>query len=308
MELNQKPGSLAAPTSTQADLATTAGANGHLSAPTEMSSVRFLIAEDNAVNQKLALRQLQKLGYQADVVANGLEALAALQAQSYDIVLMDCQMPEMDGFEATREIRQREAQPESLHHTTIIAMTANALMGDRERCLAVGMDDYITKPVKPADLEALLTRWVHTITSPPESSHASDINGVATSSEADSDNLEGVLDEEVLENLRDLQMEGEPDLLSELAGIFLADCPARLQELQAASATQDASALTHSAHTLKSSSGNMGANNLSKLCAQVEECGRTNNLHDVPELLSQLMREAERAQKALQQEIEKVSL
>jgi CheY-like chemotaxis protein len=124
--------------------------------PAELQPERLLLAEDNVVNQKVALHLLKKLGYRTDVAANGLEVLAALERQDYDVVLMDMQMPEMDGLEATRRII--EGQSVSHPRPWIIALTANAMEGDRELCLASGMDDYVSKPLKAADLSSALAR------------------------------------------------------------------------------------------------------------------------------------------------------
>jgi CheY-like chemotaxis protein len=147
-------------------------------------SVRLLLVEDNLINQKLAVRLLKKFGYEVDVASNGCEALTILSERSYGAILMDCQMPEMDGFEATREIRRREArlsvlssqlpeeqtpavsQPPTANwqpatvHVPIIALTANAVQGDKERCLKVGMDDYLTKPINPTELRTTLNKWL----------------------------------------------------------------------------------------------------------------------------------------------------
>jgi two-component system sensor histidine kinase/response regulator len=130
------------------------------------SSVRILLVEDYVINQAVAVRQLRKLGYRADVVDDGIAALKAFDVNSYDIVLMDCQMPNLDGYRATAEIRRRESVLAGGRHTPIIAMTANAMLGDREKCLAAGMDDYISKPIQVADLKSALEQWLPQWSSP----------------------------------------------------------------------------------------------------------------------------------------------
>ena len=126
--------------------------------------MRILVAEDNRVNQRVVLAQLAELGHNAVAVGNGFEALAALDEIEYDAVLMDCQMPEMDGYEATRQIRRHEKEG---RRTPIIAMTASAMAGDRERCLAAGMDDYISKPIKLHVVAAVLERWLGRVAEEP---------------------------------------------------------------------------------------------------------------------------------------------
>ncbi len=195
-----------------------------------------LVAEDNQVNQKVAVRMLERLGYRADVAANGLEAMEALSRIPYAAVLMDVQMPEMGGYEATAEIRRREG---SERHTPIIAMTANAMQGDREKALEAGMDDYVPKPVKPEDLEAVLERWISKAdedkATVPEAGDGSASRENSEEDPLDRDPLDrDPLDWSVLAGLRELQEEGEPDILNELIELFLTDVPPQLIALKAA--------------------------------------------------------------------------
>jgi CheY-like chemotaxis protein len=147
-------------------MAAAAGASGQTSSGSSLSSAlplpSVLLVEDNQVNQKVALAQLKRLGYRADAVVNGREAVDAVERHDYAIVLMDCQMPEMDGFEATRLIRAQEAQIG--RHVPIVAMTANAMNGDREACLKAGMNDYLAKPIRAEELDAILKKWIERVT------------------------------------------------------------------------------------------------------------------------------------------------
>jgi PAS domain S-box-containing protein len=236
---------------------------------------RILLAEDNAINQKVAMRMLERLGYQAEAVANGLEVLQALERQPYDIVLMDVQMPEMDGLEATRQIREMSASRQPY----IIAMTAHAMKGDREECMAAGMDDYISKPVRMEELQAALVR---------SSEHGKE---------------DSALDQQALDELRKLQMDGEPDIVQELGGMFLERAPARISAMKEALARGDAEALKREAHNLKSSSANLGALQLSSFCKDLEILGRSGELQGAQELMEKAEAEFERVRTALESEI-----
>jgi two-component system, sensor histidine kinase and response regulator len=254
-----------------------------------LSRGHVLVAEDNAVNQKVAVRILERLGYRADVAANGLEALEALSLIPYVAVLMDVQMPEMDGLEATREIRRREG---SERHTPIIAMTANAMEGDREKALEAGMDDYVSKPVKPEKLELVLGHWI--LQRDPSEAGAD-----PTASEE----AGAPLDERALAGLRELQQEGEPDFVVELIELFLHDAPPQLAALRGAVEEDDADSVERIAHTLKGSSGNMGAKKMAEICGELQNAGASGDLARAPRLLERLEEEFGRVRPALEAEL-----
>ena len=246
---------------------------------------RLLVAEDNLVNQTVARRMLENLGYRVDVVANGLEAVGALSRTRYGAILMDVQMPEMDGYEATAEIRARETGQE--YRTPIIAMTANAMAGDRENALSAGMDDYVPKPVKAEELGAVLERWVGE--DPPEDPPAG--NGATGNG--------GPLDPEVLQGLREL---GDPGLFSELAEMFVRDAAERLAVLERALESGDAETVGRAAHTLKGSAGNMGASGMARICDDLQNVGAGGDLTRAPGLVEELEKEFGRVRPALERE------
>jgi two-component system sensor histidine kinase/response regulator len=222
-------------------------------------SLRVLVAEDNVINQKVTLRQLQKLGFSADAVANGLEVLHAIERIPYDVILMDCQMPELDGYETTRRIRLEESRARlrgNIEQQYIVAMTANALTGDREECIAAGMNDYVSKPVRMDELCSALDRATRFVQS--------------QQAEADSNSISGpVLDQAVIESLRELRTPNEPDPLSELVEIFVADTPGRIEKIESTARVKDFHELETACHALKGSASNIGAIGLANYCASL---------------------------------------
>ena len=233
-----------------------------------------LLAEDYPVNQMVAIRMLERSGYRVDAVNNGREAVEALSNIPYAAVLMDVQMPEMDGYEATAEIRRREG---SARHTPVIAMTADAMQGDREKALSAGMDDYIAKPVRHEELEAVLGRW---ITQPEQAPPT--------------------LDLAVLESRRGPQEDGEPDKLARIVGLFIDDVPLRLEELRLAADRGEAQIVEETAHMLKGGSGYMGAVHMAEICGEIQALGASGDLSHAPELLDALEAEFKRIRPALE--------
>ena len=261
---------------------------------------RVLVAEDNPVNQKVAERMLESLGYVVDVVGDGREALEALAGTRYGAVLMDVQMPVMDGYRATSQIRRREDKlgrrdmmmGRRRRRTPIIAMTANAMQGDKERALEAGMDDYVSKPVSRKELDAVLGRWI-------SGTPAYRLPGA----EVRETRAATPLDRGVIASMRGLQVEGETDIVAELAGMFLGDARPRLSALEEAVQNDDAPAVESLAHTLKGSSSNMGARGMSALCARLEVAGASGDLSQSFRLLERLKEEFVRVNRAFEAEI-----
>jgi PAS domain S-box-containing protein len=240
---------------------------------------RILVAEDNVVNQRVAVRLLERLGYRADVAANGHEAFEALGRIPYAAVLMDCQMPELDGFEATAAIRAREG---GTQRVPIIAMTASALKGDRERCLAAGMDDYIAKPIQPDDLDTALQRWLRP--RPGGDPPGRPVVDLAT-----------LIDHSALL----ARLDGDTALLKEMTALFLSDCPRLLSDLEAAVASGVAPRIERAAHALKGAVANFDAKAAYDVALQLERLARAGDLTQAEALCVALGVELNRLQPAL---------
>jgi CheY-like chemotaxis protein len=230
--------------------------------------LRILVAEDNAVNQAVIMRVLQKMGHTPVLAQNGKEALTLASAEKFDLLFMDVQMPEMDGLAATAAIR--ESEKKSGTHLPIFAMTAHAMKGDRERCLEAGMDGYITKPVRFSDIEktlAGLARTPATPATPPKTAEA-----------AASWNRAEALD----------RIGGDEELLRDLCHIFLEESPKLLQKLQQAVVAGDSDGVMRAAHSLKGEAGYLGADGTSRAARQLEEMGRNNDLSRAGDTLAVL--------------------
>jgi signal transduction histidine kinase/DNA-binding response OmpR family regulator/HPt (histidine-containing phosphotransfer) domain-containing protein len=252
---------------------------------------RLLVVEDSPMNQRVAIGMLEQLGYRADAVANGLEALEALQRIQYAAVLMDCQMPEMDGFAASREIRRREG---GARHTPIIAMTAAAMQGDRDRCLAAGMDDYIAKPVRKTALADTLSRWLVT---PPGMTATGSAVGLDTSrsDQGTVGDVDALLDGEALRSLA----QDDPELPALLIAQFEQDAPRRVAALHAALDAGDADAVRRAGHLFKGEASTIGARALQAICLELEQAGARGLLAGADGLLARLDGTYARTQAAL---------
>jgi CheY-like chemotaxis protein/HPt (histidine-containing phosphotransfer) domain-containing protein len=247
-------------------------------AESRISYARILVAEDNAVNQLVARKIIEKLGYRADVAATGKEALAALANIPYDLVLMDCQMPEMDGFEATRAIRRGEAGKDR-RKTPVIAMTARAMQGDREECLASGMNDYLSKPIDPPLLAKILTRWLV--------------------QKNEDDPAVPVFDRKALED----RLMGDEALIGEMIDIFLEDTLGRIEVLKGHARSGDVDNARAQAHSIKGAAANIGGEVLRRVALEIEKAGKAGDIERVRQMTPQLEKQFDQLKATMRERV-----
>ena len=260
----------------------------HSLADNERRRRRILVAEDNLTNQKVITRMMERMGYVIQLVDNGNAVLQQLSQADFDLVLMDIQMPGIDGFEVTRRIRQG-AEGVRDPRVPIVALTAHALKSDREQCLAVGMDDYLAKPVQPRELAAVLDRWLDGRTPPPRPESAPAVSVPAAGS--------GLTDRAAL---RDMIAGGSEEILNEILVTFFADAESGIARIEEACEKQDAALLRREAHTLKGAAGIVGAMALRETAYRLERAGADQTLEDAAALLDRLRREYDRVRRSLE--------
>jgi two-component system sensor histidine kinase/response regulator len=250
---------------------------------------RLLLAEDNETNRRTALLMLQKMGYTVDSAEDGAKALALIELNRYDAVLMDCQMPGVDGYEASARIR---ARTDDARHTTIIALTAHASAADQRRCRDAGMNDYLSKPVRYDDLQGMLDKWVHGTASGPMPSPLG----------RRADSSHDAVDLRLLASLRAMAGEDQ-QMVNDLIRAYLDEAPRILETLAERLEEEDAAGVADAVHKLVSSSGNVGANELSELCIRLEAQARARNLAGAPELVRRIEEAFLHAQAVLQSQV-----
>jgi two-component system, sensor histidine kinase and response regulator len=245
-------------------------------------SLQILLAEDNQVNQKLAMRLLEKRGHHIAIASNGREALSALEKKHFDLVLMDVQMPEMDGLEATRLLREKEKS--SGQHQAVVAMTALVMKGDRERCMTAGMDGYLSKPIRQQELDDVLDTYLALDRPNPFLSKPDDLPETS------------VCVEELLERI-----DGDRGFLSELLVLFLGDYPGQIQSARQAIANNDAAELQRVGHALKGALGNLAAPIASGIAGELESMGRSGNISLAGARIDELEEELKRVIETLEE-------
>ena len=280
--------------------------------PEGVAGARVLLVEDNPVNLEVAVGILESFGCKVETATNGLEALDHYANGEYGLIFMDCQMPEMDGFEATAEIRKQEAKSD--RRTPIVALTASAIEGDREQCLASGMDDYVPKPFTTDQMRSALVTWLSSAT---RSAAKRDYLTLVASARAPAPEPMPApapvplptepIDDAVLNNLAQLQREGRPDIVNRVITLFLESAPALLKDLQDGAAKGDTAVLHRASHTLKSASANVGAALLSAHCRELEAMARLGPVPDAAARVDTIAGDYQQAQAALTARLPRVA-
>lgn len=246
-----------------------------------------LVVEDDIVNQMVTVRMLEKLGMRADIAITGASAIEAWKRNPYDLILMDCRMPEMDGYAATRAIRDLERE-RGTGHTPVVAVTANAMQGDREECLDAGMDDYISKPFGLEQFRELLARWISSMPFPGPAAAGSHVAQEPAA-----------IDASFLEDLRANPADGQTEFLTQLHGQFLREAEDRLAAINEAVQRGDSLNLKRAAHGLKGSSGVVGAKTMAALCEEIEHRAADEQMNDIAQLAGELQCEFGRVRDVL---------
>lgn len=258
---------------------------------------RVLLAEDNPVNQEVAETMLALLGCLVAKVENGRAAVKVAAQDEFDLILMDCHMPEMDGFAAASAIRRDEISSGRDLHIPIIALTANVQKGVQDKCMAAGMDDYLSKPFTRSQLRAVVERWLPPRqTQPVQEKHET----------SDGDHVASVLDQNPLEQIRAMESPGEPSLLQRVIDIYRESSPGLMHSIADCITRADADGLQEAAHSLKSSSANLGATSFSALCKRLENLGQDGNTRAAQDLKENLYAQYQQVLKALAKESEKI--
>jgi len=260
---------------------------------------RVLLVEDNAVNREVARYMLDDAGCQVVCAVNGREALEKLEGGDFDIVLMDCQMPEMDGFSATRKLREQEAADGKKQRLPVIALTANAMDGDRERCLDAGMDDYLSKPLAQSQLVRALGRWLPGEDKRPRQPAFCSSREATDGSKQLPATGGSSINSLALDNIRNL--EGGDGILAKVIDLYLDDSPHILDDLRESVSRDNPEALRKAAHKFKSSSANLGADRLAELCKQLETLGRSDLTEGATGILEEVEREYHSVHSALKE-------
>jgi CheY-like chemotaxis protein len=261
-----------------------------------------LLAEDNPVNVEVAKAMLESLGIEATCARNGQEALQAVRSSSFDAVLMDCQMPVMDGFAATAAIRRLEREAGRARTLPVIAITANALQGDRESCLAAGMDDYLSKPFTQQQLAAIIGRWVAMPLA--ATAHHNELPPRLPKEAVEVIQREAV-NRVALDNIRALSRDGGDALVQKVVNAYVGDTPRHLSTLREAVEGMDAGCVRRVAHSLKSASANIGAARLATLCKELEQLGRADSVDGADRILTDMEHEFQTVRHSLHAMFEK---